>query len=440
MSTTYKIPAGKLDQLAKQVAELNKRAARLGLAPITFTAGPVRYESIPAGRYIDEDGNPAEELGGRLRAVVDVELVGEVPRLAGWTLLATLSHMDGGNLITRIAARETDDLSAWATAPAACSHCGVNRRRNDTWILQNEQGETRQIGSTCLEDFTRSTDAARAAELWRLWAELRGALGEGDEGEDWGFGGAAHEVPTLEYIAAAFRSIRDRGWHPSSDRELSTRSDVDIITGRPPIKQRDREAWEASQPTDADRARAAEAIAWVQSTAGGPWNEYLHNLRIAVDAPVVAHRTRGVLASAPVAFDRELERTRKRAEADAALPTPAEHFGTVGERFTSPVTVERAIGYQNDWGTGKILIMRTPGGHRLKYFASGEAARLDDYEGAWVLLATVKKHDREAAKYGGHPVSLVTRGRLVRPDDPSLAPKKRARKPKAAPAADAAHP
>ncbi len=183
-SKAFTVPAGKVDALRSRVAELNKRAERLGLPPVTYTIGEVRYVEL-------EEWCPyTNRTRSTLRALVDVAFQGEAPRVDGWAFVARLEHTAAGNPMARAPMFESDesvDLSGWATAGADCSHCRLDRKRKDTFLLQNEAGELRQVGSTCLEDFTRSTDAVAAAGLWLLWAELTRDL-EDEDSEDFGFG------------------------------------------------------------------------------------------------------------------------------------------------------------------------------------------------------------------------------------------------------------
>jgi superfamily I DNA/RNA helicase len=73
------------------------------------------------------------------------------PEINGWRLLGILHHKDHQ---TEVHPMEGEQVpSQYRNAPPNCDHCHVDRQRNDTFILQNEAGELKQVGRTCLEDF-----------------------------------------------------------------------------------------------------------------------------------------------------------------------------------------------------------------------------------------------------------------------------------------------
>ena len=111
--------------------------------------------------------------------------------IAGWVFVATLDHEAdegadegtairrapvGSRLISRIGeeaatAVESADLTAYRHGGNDCDHCGFNRRRKQTYVLyEAETGELRQIGSTCLKDYTGAHNPERIA-AWAEWLE-----------------------------------------------------------------------------------------------------------------------------------------------------------------------------------------------------------------------------------------------------------------------------
>lgn len=398
--TTHIVPFHKLSVLTDRVNDLNKRGAKLGLEPLTFEA----REFWARQRAVYDDGMPD---GDRyvIKRYYSVQFTSEVPRYHGHRFVAVLEHHEAGNIVAKAPWAQEMDLSAWLMASSRCQHCGVYRRRIKTVLVQTPDNGLIQVGTDCLVDYIGSADAEMALRLWSLWAELGRSLGEDTDGE-FGWGGARGEVATVDYVAAAVSSVRRRGYHKAMSEGQSTRSDVAFACGNKPQDRGNRgerelvEYWKEAQPTEADRARAAAAMAWV--AANGDRSEYMHNLRVACSEPIVGDRAGGLLASLPAAFDKHEGVERERQQA----PKPAGFFGKVGERVERFVELDARIGYESLYGAGAMLIVRDQQNYYFQTFTSGEARRIEDWSGLWAIRGTVKKHDTDRK---GRPVTVLAR-------------------------------
>lgn len=253
---SYRIPAARLSILQAGVARLNKRAAKLGMEPVTLVAGepfPQSYVELvpsPYGPHFPPSQIP------RVRLVQDVRLEGTVPVVGGFGFIAKLDHLEGGNLVLRAPGFE-GDLDAWRVVGSRCQHCGLERSRAATFLVRDEGGNIIQVGRQCLQDYTRHSDVERAVKLFKCWQELLGGGSDDDEG-GWGFGGYWPSATPAEYLAAAVSSIRRNGFRKSGGEGTSTRNDCDFICGPCPTdkgREGDREAikeWHKSPPAHHD--------------------------------------------------------------------------------------------------------------------------------------------------------------------------------------------
>lgn len=398
--SVHTIRASALETLTARVAELNKLATKLELPPLVLVAGPVyhRKEAV-------EGGALAGVTRYQFRAVADVELQGEAPRIKGYRFLARLEHFAAGNIIGKGLGALDFEADAWRVAGPVCRHCGLDRKRKVTYILEApEAAGIVQVGSSCLSDYIGTTDAEAAARLFQLMGELVSRVGSDDE-EGWGGGGGAPEIATLTYIAAAARATRRFGFKRSTD-EQSTRSSADFAVAECPEdkgRKGDREAieaWQEAQPRAVDVARAELVIAWAITSRDS--TDYAHNLRVACSSPVLAGRVEGLLASAPAALDRHegVERERK------GEPEPAGHFGTAGARVERTARVMVARGYVGAWGEGVMLILRDSENYLFKAFCSGSLKETDDWSGTFAVKGTIKRHEQDKS---GRPVTLLSR-------------------------------
>ena len=83
MDKTYGIPKVNLAVLVEKIEQANKKALKLGVEPIGYEL--LGEYDVPAGKdlYVTH---------------VRVRVVGQTPRIAGWTFCGTLQHLeaDGG--------------------------------------------------------------------------------------------------------------------------------------------------------------------------------------------------------------------------------------------------------------------------------------------------------------------------------------------------------
>lgn len=288
---TFKIPAQNMGALKTRLDRLARRADKLGCAPITLEV----VEQITETRKITDE--IAGVLGERVVEFSIVRVHGEAPKIAGWTFAATIQHTEAGNILRAIT---DDDLAAFRTVGSDCDHCNKKIARRDTFVLRGDDGALRQVGRNCLADFLGHEDPAHAAAFAQLLAD---ALDGMDEYESDGYGGGhAAEAFTLEsFLATVSAACREFGWTSKAQaREFggegtATTTWHDMTSRKPKITA-----------TDADLARAREAIEWAENV--DPSNDYLWNLQVIARGGKVTDRTAGLAASIIPGFDREVAR------------------------------------------------------------------------------------------------------------------------------------
>lgn len=135
------VMASRVDGMMGRIEQLNKRAERLGCAPLTAAA---------TGCSLDKEST--DELGF-VRSVTYLEfsIEGGLPQMEGnWTLRAVIEHQRSGNIVHVV---RGDSEAAWWKLPSRCDHCSLNRRRKTTMIVEDADGDARQVGSSCAKDF-----------------------------------------------------------------------------------------------------------------------------------------------------------------------------------------------------------------------------------------------------------------------------------------------
>ncbi|CAM5334799.1 hypothetical protein SSTU70S_04926 [Stutzerimonas stutzeri] len=146
-------------------------------------------------------------------------------KLGNWRVIGKLEAVQGGKLAFAVSQEAADvaKLTAAIDEPLCCEHCNTKRNRKDGFLLRdNENGDYKQVGSTCLEDFTGINPAA-ALFLAQMSSVVR--LAEEDF-EEFSGSGRINAVETREFLAdvsflasaSGFVSAgkaRETGWMPT---------------------------------------------------------------------------------------------------------------------------------------------------------------------------------------------------------------------------------
>ncbi len=355
-------------------------------------------------------------------ARIPLTLTGETPRIQGWRFIATLQHLDGENVVRTLPG---EDLPVeYRTRGPMCDHCCSLRRRNDTYVLRHEDGRTIQVGSSCLEDFLGSDDAAKLAARAETLALALAAC----EGDDEGFGGGVAEVLMPEYLAIVAWCVRTIGWTSRTvARDTDGCATADCAWHL--LFSAKARADAKCEPTDDDKALALGAEGWAESltddAVNGATSDYLHNLRAVCRTGRVEFRTAGIAASVITAYQRHLGAERARLTRPATLDA---YVGTVGEKVTfglpaevtkkgtpkkgaptvlsaSPVTLEFVTGYETAYGYTTVLRFRTAEGATLVWKSTSADLSRADVGKRYTLAGNIKSHE----EYKGSKQTIVTR-------------------------------
>ena len=252
LTVTRTLPSFRLEALDGLLKKLAKKAAKLGVAAPSY-----KVTAVEARDVSDTDVPSLVEFS-------TVELAYEVIQKAGdWRFLAKLEAADMVNGVPRNKVSginlSNEHASRLVTAPMVCEHCGINRKRNATYIVQDCNDKLVQVGSSCLEDFM-GVDPAAAVNSIEFAASIASI---GEDEERWGCGSAAPRVFALVDVAAAALSlISKNGFVSAADAEygnaIKTGNDMLTLLVKNNSKLAD---WYAKmEPTEENKAAAAAIV------------------------------------------------------------------------------------------------------------------------------------------------------------------------------------
>lgn len=367
----FELNSFELEMTREKIEKINARCAKRG---------------IPGGlnvEYREETKKTENVFGVKVETIVYMtRITGIAPKLPNWEFIATLDYDQHAGLIVRtypgVKSIDRSELrEGW------CDHCQTDRYRKNTYVMRNtETGEQIQVGSSCIKDFTG----------WAALPYTFDRMAKDVEEMSGGFGGGRSDVSTLTALAISWACVTEYGFIRTNEPGATKGMVLDVIDPPKPDK------WNAEYLADLKRlakyseemyGRAEELRAWILSDEFSGNSEYVLNMKSVAGADKVSFRNMGILASAPQAWARFLEKTFiQKVEKQESTSV---HVGEIGERWALSLTVESERHIETQYGSSTLYKLSDASGNVYSWFAS--SPKLDGMIGERVsLTAGIKAH------------------------------------------------
>jgi len=399
-ATIYKVPACNVEALREQIAELNKKAAKLGRPEIVLTQ---------VGTEIEKRKNAAK---------IEIEFVyhlftveGSTPKLAGYTFVAVIEQLGEENLVKTVPGQTCPP--EFRKTSYFCQHCNTDRRRKEVFVLLHDDGIYKQVGRNCLKDFLGGVSPEQVLS----WAEIIFSLDSMcKESESEGWGGSRYSPNINEYLAVVAICIRRIGWisrkaaesmfpEPMTTAYLAWR--VCCEANKRAMKELIDEKELFVEDRDLELAKAA--LNWAGTLPADGKDDYLYNLGVACRSGIVNGSTMGLIASVISAYQRHLDRVEE-LNIKGREKFLDEHTGVVGERtgFTG-LTVKSLKYFEGQYGVKTLVRFKDAEGRTLIWW-TGEVECLKEGE-TYDITGTVKEH----GSHNGYKQTVLQRVKLGLP-------------------------
>lgn len=407
----FRVPVDNMPQLSAKIEKLNKRAKKIGQTEIKIVKhGDPLHELVSKGNPHARDPEDRHDKYGTFQYIT---VEGETPKLNGWSFNGRLEkHMDTV-LVHAVPGKEIP-LKYKQTTKIECEHCKKNVRRNDTFILQHDNGDHIQVGRSCLKDFLGHKDPGDVAAWAETLQHLEGELSGFEKDEDGKGSRVAHMFPTEEVLALSFASIRKHGGFKPSTFDDSTRSRLtDHFFAKADRYRREEDL--RLIPDDEDREKAKESVKWMKDNYGHDTGDFWMNLNKMVEVERVTPKHFGYVSALAGQYEKHLGVTyAKKKQQEGIVDVP---LGSPGDRVKFEAEVVASFNYTGrsfsyyDSGVRTVYTMRTTDGKLVKWFASGNAEfkKGDNIVGKGTIKS-VDVESYDSSPFKGHTVSTIGRG------------------------------
>ena len=392
---TYYIHESNIERLRKKMTRIRNKCAKYGCEFF--------YEEI------GEEFQEVEYDGETIVAKYILVQAEGTAIVNGWEFVATLDPSYGEENIIRCA-KDIEVPDHFRTAELECEHCHSKRHRKNTYIIHNvETGEFKQVGSSCLCDFTGGLSAEGIAGYIQLFDSLiQGeAPSEGFE--------VSTYIEIKDILAYAYLYTKHLGYR-NSESDYPTK--VMVIQAyeydsRNCNKYTKEEVEEYRNKYHPDYS-SDEVIDYVDNCLEYVRNceedtTYFNNLKILANAPYIHYRDIGFVTSMVAVYNRHLRDKAykaKIAEKNKLEAEASEHVGNVKDRIT---IIPKDIFLVTSW--------ETIYGMTSRYKITGEdnniymwdcSTYIEGGRDVVSITGTVKKHD----EWNGVKQTWLTRCRV----------------------------
>ena len=417
----FEIPDTNWSEFESRIAKLQRRAAKLQSASISFEVVERYFDFSHTVRNQIKSGHVTREQATaqcRLYEWRKVRVTGEAPVLPGFYFLASIEPSDAGNLILGLGGKVTEQefaqlVEAHQHKPIGCDHCKLARDRAKSYLVRAQgTGEVFEIGRTCLRDFLGHKNPEAIAAWCEIFALGLSSLSELEEEREGGSGRSSH-LPLDWYLGWVAASIRTNGWIPRSAPGLSTADDaICCACGYAPYGHC-KDPLPRYSVEESDKATARAATEWAANLAHNG-NDFLYNLSVLAQNEVIPERRIGLAAAIVSAYLREQGQIAERERKAAAQPSA--WVGEIGKRQIFTLTLVKLIVIDKEFsqfGPTYLHKFVDQAGNDISWFASNPDFVRDSggrgrtlSEGETVQLkGTVKKHDT----YQGRNQTVLSR-------------------------------
>jgi hypothetical protein len=332
---TFNVQKENLQKLKTKISFIQKKGQKLGA-------------QIPHFKVLREYTKEVKENGKTYEVeMVEVEVDSVKTSLSGWKFMATIDHHEAGNVI-RFSPKYNGDFNVekYRTAKPHCDHCSVQRRRNDTFIMVNESGDTKQIGRSCIKDFLGHP----SAEYYAQWAEWIYLISQEEDEKEFRMSGKWVELfDVMEVLEASAMLIRLHGYRSAKNAgtRATTSGQLRFWMDATPKKYQEEMKEEKPYPSEEDKEVAKRSYEMVMGWEGSDLkSDFNYNLNALCKRGKLVDRDLGMMAYVPEmlmkTIAKQMEDAKKRKQEQEAA-AKSNYIGNLKERITVEVDLVKSF-------------------------------------------------------------------------------------------------
>lgn len=327
----------------------------------------------------------------------------------GWEFIAEVEHTSKGNLFRGIS--DVQIPHQYRTTGAICEHCHTAHTRRYTYLVRNvETGEFRQVGKSCLKDYTNGLTAEIAAYYTNVPDMM--------EESKLPYGGLTwhNYISTKDYLAYVAEAVRIFGYIKKDIDEPGTALKSygyyciaegihDLSSVEYTTYKREMEVYNFTANRKENLDLVENALNWAKQQIESD-NDYLYKIAVVSQMEYVDKKNLGLLASLIAAYKKEVSRKEKE-EKEKVKYAKSSYVGAIKEKVVVPVSTFQCLtSWYTQFGTTFMYQFIDQCGN---VFVWKTSKAIDPDTEIKKLLGTVKAH----TEYKGIKQTELTRCKIA---------------------------
>ena len=386
----YLIHESNIERLEKKLVTISNKCQKYGSA---FT-----YKVL-GEQYIEKEE-------GFVNRYIEIETEG-FAKANDWIFVATIDFHENGNVVRKCGNVEAEVPERYYTSEPICEHCNTKRRRKDAYIVMNTvTGEFKQVGRTCLKDFT----CGLSAELVAQYIAAFDTMIEGEAvAEGWH---AVEYYETKEYLQYVVECINHFGFygtqsarstkHRAYEYLMATARKLVPVTYLQTILT-EMEEVNFKHDTAEVKEVVEKALAWIAEQNED--NSYIHNVKVLASQQYIGRKDMGFIASLISTYNKAMQIEMKKREQEKTN-SDSTFIGNIGDRITVEVkSIECVASWDTQYGATFVYKM-TDEQNNVYTWKTGKSVT----NAQSTITGTVKEHK----EFRGVKQTELTRCKIIK--------------------------
>lgn len=357
LQTTFTLLVSRKEEAIESLQKLKKKAERNGYPDISWVFSNPRNEVREvhlnrATKKIDVQ-------------LIDLTIIGfeTAPVIQGHKFLARVEFTNSGNIIDRIP--DAVIPQKYRNTTCFCEHCKISRQRKSVYILETPEGETIQVGKSCLKEYLGEETPESILykfNMIRQFKELSDTHGMFFMG-----------YSTAEVIAVTAAVIRLYGWvsmHQSMCSEGNITATANTMrvwydTSSNKFVREEQEKINA-ELKDEDWELLGKIREWLPTKEQ---TDYIYNLGIILSGDTVEQKRISYAVSSVAAYLKDMAKLEvKKNKQETA--SKSEFVGTVGDKISAQVVLLDSKTIESRFGNTILFTFEDKQGNIYKWFST----------------------------------------------------------------------
>lgn len=335
----YRCFKADFDTLTQKINHITKKLDKYNLK-WTFNKISESVEEVEVIDYTNYNNVPSWQFTPEHKGKTPVDVVYydfdmETLKLGEYTPIAVLEHgtVEGQqqNLI-HVLDESIIIPAKYRTTKSICEHCNTDRQRNKTVLLRDANGNIKQVGTTCIKEYT----GIDAADIIALYADIHDIIIDNNKlimGYDDYINYPHNYVKTLDYLTACIDLINNKGYIKNEEQGTPTK-----------VK-----AWETTLRGEQDKKyeqTAQQVIDYFKNANFDESQNFLQNIKVMLSQEYC--KESGFIAYAYIAYNKQIEYENKK-KAEQEHNALSDYVGNVGDKVQIELTLKNVYAYETSY-------------------------------------------------------------------------------------------